>query len=262
MRSVGLVFIFVFSLALALGQSSSSGDTVQVNSSDTYGSYLVNSQGLALYMLSADSKDASTCADKCAQAWPPLTVSGSPSAGSGVAGTLLGTITRADGSRQVTYNGMPLYTFVKDQAVGDTNGEGVNAFGGEWDLASPYGSAIKPKESKTSENGGGGAQQEAQSPQPMNASQLGAEGESIYSSNCSVCHGPSGGGKVGPKLVGNQHLADAGHVIHQILNGSQMMPPIGAAFSDEQVAAVATYVRTAWGNDFGPVSPSAVKNAR
>ena len=252
-----------FSLALALGQSSSSGETVGVSTSSTYGRYLVNNQGRALYMLSTDSKGTSTCTAKCAQSWPPVTVSGSPSAGPGVAGTLLSTISRPDGSNQVTYNGIPLYTFVKDHAAGDTIGEGVDAFGGQWDLVSPFGGAIKPKQDAASKNSKVEAKSASQIPnKQLDASQLKAEGESVYSTHCSVCHGASGGGKVGPRLDGNQRLADAGHVIHQVLNGGQSMPPFGDALSDEQVAAVATYIRTAWRNNFGTVSPGAVKSQR
>ena len=61
-------------------------------------------------------------------------------AGEGVDATLLGTITRDDGSTQVTYNGWPLYYFHEDAAAGDTNGQGL---GGVWFLVSPEGDAIE-----------------------------------------------------------------------------------------------------------------------
>ena len=147
MRRIILISGFtlvVVVFALALGQSSTSAPTVQVMTSKTYGSHLVDANGQSLYVLSADTKDTSTCTGDCAKAWPPLAAQGKPTAASGVAASLLATIKRQDGTEQVTYNGLPLYTFVKDTATGDTNGEGVTAFGGEWDLVSPYGSAIKP----------------------------------------------------------------------------------------------------------------------
>ena len=61
-------------------------------------------------------------------------------AGEGVDVTLLGTITRDDGSTQVTYNGWPLYYFHEDVAAGDTNGQGVE---GVWFLVSPEGEAVE-----------------------------------------------------------------------------------------------------------------------
>jgi predicted lipoprotein with Yx(FWY)xxD motif len=63
-------------------------------------------------------------------------------AGEGVDSTLLGTITREDGSTQVTYNGWPLYLFHEDLAAGDTNGQGLDEFGGLWYLVSPTGEAV------------------------------------------------------------------------------------------------------------------------
>jgi predicted lipoprotein with Yx(FWY)xxD motif len=63
-------------------------------------------------------------------------------AGEGVDSTLLGTITREDGSTQVTYNGWPLYFYHEDTAAGDTNGQGLEEFGGLWYLVSPTGEAV------------------------------------------------------------------------------------------------------------------------
>lgn len=90
------------------------------------GSILVGPNGMTVYTFAKDTPGVSNCTDKCATAWPPLTVKSADSLVSGV--NLPGkfdTITRADGTRQVTYNGMPLYNFSQDQAIGDTTGEGV-----------------------------------------------------------------------------------------------------------------------------------------
>jgi predicted lipoprotein with Yx(FWY)xxD motif len=96
------------------------------------GMVLVGSNGRTLYTLSADTPGRSTCADQCATAWPPLVLdTGTPVAAPGLPGRLA-IITRADGRRQVTYNDQPLYFFVRDAQPGDTNGEGVMAFGGVW----------------------------------------------------------------------------------------------------------------------------------
>ncbi len=96
------------------------------------GTILVDSQGRTLYLFTRDSATTSTCSGPCAMAWPPLVATGAPTAASGVNAALLGTSKRADGTTQVTYNGHPLYRFVKDGNAGETNGQGVTAFGGSW----------------------------------------------------------------------------------------------------------------------------------
>jgi hypothetical protein len=66
---------------------------------------------------------------------------------------------RSDGTQQVTYNGHPLYVFVKDQKPGDTNGQGVTAFGAAWFALSPAGSQISatpPSPAGGASSGGGG----------------------------------------------------------------------------------------------------------
>ena len=82
-----------------------------------------------MYWFAPDTSTSSKCTGSCATFWPP--VKGPATAMSGVSGTL-GTITRPDGTTQATYDGHPLYTFVKDTAPGQAKGNGVNAFGGLW----------------------------------------------------------------------------------------------------------------------------------
>ena len=84
----------------------------------------------------------STCSGACAAAWPPDTVTGTPQAGSGVSQSLLGTITRPDGTMQLTYNGHPLYYFTADTGGGTAHGQGTTAFGAEWYVVSASGSKI------------------------------------------------------------------------------------------------------------------------
>src|SRR5438876_91639 len=72
----------------------------------------------------------------------PPRVTGRPAVGSAAKASLISTTTRSDGKPQVTYNGHPLYTFSGDEEAGDTNGEGVNAFGGIWYVVSPSGNQI------------------------------------------------------------------------------------------------------------------------
>jgi predicted lipoprotein with Yx(FWY)xxD motif len=104
------------------------------------GTYLTGTNGRAIYLWVADSGGKSACSGACAHAWPP--VEGTPSAGAGVTASDLATITRSDGSKQVTYNGHPLYYFIADTSKGDTKGQGTNGFGAKWWLVAPSGSAL------------------------------------------------------------------------------------------------------------------------
>jgi predicted lipoprotein with Yx(FWY)xxD motif len=106
------------------------------------GKILVNSQGRTLYLFKHDSSTTSTCLGACAVNWPPLRASGKPTLGTGANASLVGTSKRSDGKPQVTYNGHPLYLFSGDNKAGDTNGEGINAFGGLWYAVSPAGNQI------------------------------------------------------------------------------------------------------------------------
>src|SRR5690242_17992762 len=115
--------------------------TIRVGSSGL-GSVLVDSHGRTLYLFKADSTTKSKCSGACATAWPPLLAKGKPTAGGGLSASKLATITRAGGKKQVTYNGHPLYLFVRDQQPGETNGEGLTAFGAAWFAVSPRGNQI------------------------------------------------------------------------------------------------------------------------
>jgi predicted lipoprotein with Yx(FWY)xxD motif/plastocyanin len=96
------------------------------------GTYLTGADGKSLYLFTKDSKDKSTASAQVLANWPPLMVTGgaTPTGGTGVSGTLA-TITRDDATKQVTYNGIPLYYFAKDTKAGDTLGQGVS---GVWFL--------------------------------------------------------------------------------------------------------------------------------
>jgi predicted lipoprotein with Yx(FWY)xxD motif len=105
--------------------------TVAVARVGSLGTVLVNSTGLTLYHYTPDGTGKSVCTGACASVWPPLIVASgtTPVAGTGVAAGRLGTITRADGTIQVTYKGMPLYTFTGDKSAGQAAGQNV---GGTW----------------------------------------------------------------------------------------------------------------------------------
>lgn len=99
--------------------------TVQISQHPTYGEILTGPNGLTLYAFAKDTPNVSNCAGACLEKWPPLIVDGEPVAPAGLTGRL-GTMTRADGRLQVTYNGMPLYYWYTDSAPGETKGHGVN----------------------------------------------------------------------------------------------------------------------------------------
>jgi predicted lipoprotein with Yx(FWY)xxD motif len=106
------------------------------------GPMLVDGSGRTLYLWEADTGSQSMCSGACAQGWPPLTTTAGVRAGHGVDANLLGTTKRADGGRQVTYAGHPLYLFAGDTAAGHLNGQGSDAFGADWWAVAPSGSAI------------------------------------------------------------------------------------------------------------------------
>jgi predicted lipoprotein with Yx(FWY)xxD motif len=113
------------------------------------GKVLVDSRGRTLYLFTKDSGINSACTGACATAWPPLSASGTPTVGGEASASLLRTTMRSDGTPQVTYNGHPLYTFIMDKKSGDTNGEGVTAFGGGWFVVSPAGKQVSRRPSKS-----------------------------------------------------------------------------------------------------------------
>jgi predicted lipoprotein with Yx(FWY)xxD motif len=112
---------------------------------------LTNAKGDTLYWFAPDTSTTSKCNGSCATFWPPVT--GTATAGTGVGGTL-GTITRSDGTTQVTYNGHPLYTYAGDHAPGQANGNGLNASGGVWHEVTVSGGAA-PAPSPSASSGGG-----------------------------------------------------------------------------------------------------------
>jgi predicted lipoprotein with Yx(FWY)xxD motif len=118
------------STAAGAAASSGSSSGTAVDSTTISGTaVLTNSKGFTLYWYAPDTSTTSKCTGSCATYWPPVT--GPVTAGSGVTGTL-GTITRADGTVQATYDGHPLYTYAGDSAPGQAKGNGLNVSGGLW----------------------------------------------------------------------------------------------------------------------------------
>jgi predicted lipoprotein with Yx(FWY)xxD motif len=127
------------SLGSAYGTPASGGGAASSASigvgSTSLGSVLVDGAKMTLYVFAKDTAGSgkSACSGACATNWPPLTVTSVPAKPAGANGALA-TITRDDGTMQLTYNGMPLYRFAADKAPGDTKGEGV---AGVWTVAKP-----------------------------------------------------------------------------------------------------------------------------
>jgi predicted lipoprotein with Yx(FWY)xxD motif len=108
--------------------------------SSKLGAVLVDAKGMTLYTFDPENAGGIKCTTGCVDNWPPdLLPSGTttPTPGAGVT-VSLATITRPDGTVQVTAGGHPLYTFAADKAPGDTNGDGV---GGKWHAARPTAAA-------------------------------------------------------------------------------------------------------------------------
>jgi predicted lipoprotein with Yx(FWY)xxD motif len=125
------------SAAGATGAAAASG--ALKTASTSLGTVVVNGSGRTVYFFDKDTAGSgkSACSGSCASLWPAVTASGTP-AGTGVAGKL-GTITRADGTKQVTLNGHPLYTYAGDSKAGDVAGQGV---AGIWWVVSPAGAEM------------------------------------------------------------------------------------------------------------------------
>jgi predicted lipoprotein with Yx(FWY)xxD motif len=124
----------------ATGSAGGAALQLTVRQDATLGSFVAGADGRSLYVFAKDSGGTSACTGDCATNWPPLTVTSAAAAtaGSGVTGALA-TITRADGTVQVTLGGRPVYYFGGDKAAGDVKGQGV---GGIWFLASPSGEPV------------------------------------------------------------------------------------------------------------------------
>jgi predicted lipoprotein with Yx(FWY)xxD motif len=161
------------------GNSSTSTVDVRTSNGKTF---LADGSGRSLYLWVPDTTTMSMCSGACATYWPPLTTNGAPTAGPGVTATDLGTISRSDGTEQVTYAGHPLYYFAGDKTAGQTNGEGSNGFGAPWYLVAPSGQQITSLSAAS-----------APAPAPSPSSGSNADGGSSSSSSSNDGSGMSAG---------------------------------------------------------------------
>lgn len=131
------------------GSGTSSGPGIQLSSTTKYGNILTDSNGLTLYFFAIDANGQSGCNSGCTAAWPVFYAAGF-TLSSGLNTSDFGVITRADGSKQTTYKGWPLYYYANDTRKGDINGDGV---GGTWFVAKPDYSVMLVNEQLTGNDG-------------------------------------------------------------------------------------------------------------
>jgi predicted lipoprotein with Yx(FWY)xxD motif len=137
---------------LALSASAfAQNPTITVAESEKFGKYITSDNGRPVYLFTTDTRgtgdqDAkiSCTSPECLGAWPLVIANGDPQAGGDAKPELLGT-TQHEGQTVVTYNGWPLYHFVRDQGADAPQGQDVGSFGGEWYLVTPEGEKVEAK---------------------------------------------------------------------------------------------------------------------
>jgi len=129
------------SSAAPSGSAAAGGDAYEIKTGTAAaitGKFLTGEDGKTLYIFKKDTQGSgkSTCSGDCLAKWPAFTLDDGEqaTAGDGVTASKISMITRDDGSKQVAYDGWPLYYFAADSAAGDVNGEGV---GSVWFAAKP-----------------------------------------------------------------------------------------------------------------------------
>ncbi len=141
------------------GGSSGGGSTASSGSGGTTtasSKVVTNSAGFTVYWFAIDTPKKSNCNGACVSFWPPVPGSAQLTNMSSLPGKF-GSIKRADGSKQLTYDGHPLYTFKGDTAPGQDSGNGKNLSGGLWWAMTPSGAKLgaAPAPSSSSSSSGG-----------------------------------------------------------------------------------------------------------
>jgi predicted lipoprotein with Yx(FWY)xxD motif len=138
-----------FLMASSIARSATSRSATVSLGKTALGQILVNSRGHTIYLFAKDKNGKSSCSGECARFWPPVLNRGKTTVGPGLKASLLGTTKRSNGSRQVTYNRHPLYTFVMDKRPGQTMGENFFAYGAKWYAVSAKGRMVVSAPPKT-----------------------------------------------------------------------------------------------------------------
>lgn len=224
-------------LAFALAAPAFARDatTIAVAESEQHGQYLADAEGRPVYRFTTDTQatgdqeaEISCTSRECLEEWPLVTTSGDPIAGDGIDAELLGTIEYED-QQVVTYEGWPLYLFIRDEGEDGPQGNDVEPFGGEWQLVSPTAQAEEPDT--------------AVSPDV-------AAGETLYRRSCGQCHGRAGRGQGNfPRVAG----LDEEHITKRLVQyragerigpNSALMIPVASRLSDEDIANLAAFIST------------------
>jgi predicted lipoprotein with Yx(FWY)xxD motif len=147
------------SSAAAAPTAASTSSTGITTAKTSIGTVLTTSQGFTIYWFAIDTPNKSNCSGQCASFWPPLKGNPTMASGASLSGKF-GTIKRADGTTQATYEGHPLYLFKEDLRPGQVNGNKLNTAGGLWWATTPTGAkltaATKPAPTASSSSGSGG----------------------------------------------------------------------------------------------------------
>jgi len=243
---VSLVF-FTFAVATAQGGLATAF-------SEDWGEILVDAEGRSLYLytLDADAAGGFACVDACINNWIPLLV---PSleglhVGADIDMALVSLRQRAEGSYQVVYGDWPVYRSRRDAAAGTTRGQAV---GSQFYLLNVGAQAVTLR-----------LEQQVAEVSDTVFANLMEVGLTLYGRNCAACHGANGQGGAGPTLDGMQNISDAKFIASAIVVGRTHhgMPAFGPMLSDHEIAAIATYVRNAWSNEFGVVLDDEVAGVR
>lgn len=141
MRLLAVLAVAAAALALAAPSPGRRGSTVGARTSE-YGTILFDGRGFVLYLFTHDARGQSKCIGACAEAWPPFLARGRLLAGKGAAARLIGTTRRADGTRQITYAGRPLYYYRGDRTPGQILCQDVYEYGGRWLVVRPSGKPV------------------------------------------------------------------------------------------------------------------------
>ena len=222
-------------LVLAAPAIAQDGTTMAVAESEQHGPYLADAEGRPVYRFTTDTRatgdqeaEISCPNQECLEAWPLVITSGDPIAGDGIDADLLTTIDHED-RQVVTYEGWPLYYFIRDRGDDEPQGNDVKSFGGEWQLVSP----TAPTEGSD-----------------VAATRDIAAGERVYRRSCAQCHGRNGRGQGSfPPVAGldEEHIATrlaqyrAGE---RIGPNSALMIPVASRLSDEDIANLAAFIST------------------
>jgi predicted lipoprotein with Yx(FWY)xxD motif len=141
--------------AQAANANAASGTVAIKEMSTSKGTVLTTAAGLTLYWFAKDTATKSNCNGSCATYWPP--VIGTPAAAAGMSLPHgFGTIKRANGQTQATYDGHPLYTYAGDTAAGQVSGNAIRASGGLWWAVTPSGAVLGKAKAKAKSGGSGG----------------------------------------------------------------------------------------------------------